>query len=410
MGKRPIIVQKYGGTSVADSERIKAVAQRVLKTKEKGYDVVVVVSAMGKSTDQLLKLAYEINPEPEEREMDMLLSTGEQISISLLAMAIHSAGFEAISFTGAQVGIVTDSIHTKARIQEINPEKIIEKLNENKVVIVAGFQGIDFMNNITTLGRGGSDTTAVALAAILKAERCDIYTDVDGVYTADPRVLPEAKKMKEISYDEMLELAILGAKVLHSRAVEFAAKYKVPLYVRSSFNDVEGTLIKEEAKNMEDIVVRGIAMQDDEAKVTILHVADKPGIAAKIFKKISDGNINIDMIVQNISESGVTDISFTVHRDELKKTQDLLTTLKEEVGFKDLVTGENMAKISLVGIGMRGHSGVAARMFKAMAEEGINIEMISTSEIKISCVIGKEFAKKAMQALHKEFELDKIEA
>ena len=405
-----IIVQKYGGTSVASPERIKEVARNIIETKKAGHHVVVVVSAMGQTTDELLELAHQINPTPEDREIDMLLSTGEQISIALLAMAIHSMGHEAMSFTGAQVGIVTDSTHTKARIVKINPEKIIRELENGNVVIVAGFQGIDFEQNITTLGRGGSDTTAVALATVLKAERCDIYTDVEGVYTADPRTVPGAKKIKEISYDEMLELAILGAKVLQPRAVEFAAKYNVPLCVLSSFTNRAGTLITKEAKNMEDIVVRGIAVQEDEAKITILHVPDKPGIAAKIFKKISDTNVNIDMIVQNVSEQGITDMSFTVVKDDLRRTQEVLQALVKEIGAKGIVTDENMAKVSVVGIGMRGHSGVAARMFKALADEGINIEMISTSEIKISCVIEKQYAKQAARVLHKEFELEKIEA
>ncbi len=406
---RSIIVQKYGGSSVADAERIRAVAQRVVETKNAGNNVVVVVSAMGKTTDQLLKLAHEINQVPEEREMDMLLSTGEQISISLLAMAIHSLGCGAISFTGAQVGIVTDNIHTKAKIIKIEPQRIYEELDKGNVVIVAGFQGIDFEHNIT-LGRGGSDTTAVALAATLKAKRCDIYTDVDGVYTADPRMIPEAKKLKEISYDEMLELAILGAKVLHSRAVEFAAKYEVPLYVLSSFNKVPGTAIIKEDKNMEDIVVRGIAVQKDEAKVTILNVPDKPGIAARIFKRIADANINIDMIVQNVSAQGVTDVSFTVGATDLRKVQKVLQSLVEDIKAGGVAVDEDMAKVSVVGIGMRGHTGVAARMFKALADKKINIEMISTSEIKISCVIEKQFATKAAQVLHKEFKLEEIEA
>ena len=402
---KSIIVQKYGGTSVADPERIKEVASRVIKTKKEGYCVVVVVSAMGETTDALIRLAHQINITPEDREIDMLLSTGEQISIALLAMAIHSMGYEAISFTGAQVGIVTDSTHTKAKIVKINPKKILQELKKDNIVIVAGFQGIDYEKNITTLGRGGSDTTAVALAAVLKAERCDIYTDVEGVYTIDPRIVPNAKKLKEISYDEMLELAVLGAKILHPRAVEFAAKYNVPLYVLSSFTSTLGTLITKEAKNMEDVIVRGIAVQEDEAKITILDVPDKPGIAARIFGKIADANVNIDMIVQNVSAQGITDISFTVVKDDIRRAKDILEPFVREIGIKGILTDENMAKISVVGIGMRGHTGVAARMFKAMADKGINIEMISTSEIKISCVIEKKYAVKAAKALHKEFGL-----
>lgn len=405
-----IIVQKYGGTSVGTPERIKEVAKRVISAKKEGHDVVVVVSAMGDTTDELIDLAHKITINPSDREIDMLLSTGEQISIALLAIAINSMGYNAISLTGAQVGIVTDNVHRKAKILKITPDKIFKELKKNNIVIAAGFQGIDFEQNITTLGRGGSDTTAVALAAVLKAERCEIYTDVEGVYTADPRIVKDAKKMEEISYDEMLELAQLGAKVMNARAMEFAAKYNVPLYVLSSFTDIPGTLIKKEAKNMEDIIVRGIAIQEDEAKLTILHLPDKPGIAARIFKRIADANVNIDMIVQNVSEKGITDISFTVVKDDLSKTQDVLKPFIKEIGAAGLLTDENMAKISIVGIGMRGHSGVAARMFSALAVEGINIEMISTSEIKISVVINKQYVKKAAKALHKEFELEKIEA
>lgn len=405
-----IIVQKYGGTSVGTPERIKEVAKRVIETKKQGHDVIVVVSAMGDTTDDLLALAHKITERPNDREMDMLLSTGEQISIALLAIAIHSLGYNAISFTGAQVGIVTDNVHRKAKIQKISPDKMVKALNDGNIVIVAGFQGVDYEDNITTLGRGGSDTTAVALAAVVKAERCEIYTDVEGVFTADPRVVPEARKMQEISYDEMLELAQLGAKVMNARAMEFAAKYNVPLYVLSSFSKAPGTLMKREAKNMENIVVRGIAIQEDEAKITILRVPDKPGIASKIFKKISDTNINIDMIVQNVSEKGVTDISFTVVTDDLRKTKDILEPFIKEIGAGGLLADENMAKVSVVGYGMHGHTGVAARMFDALAREGINIEMISTSEIKISVVIEKQFAKKAAKVLHKEFELEKIEA
>lgn len=406
----PVIVQKYGGTSVGTPERIKEVAKRIIETKRQGHSVVVVVSAMGDTTDELINLANRITPNPDDREMDMLLSTGEQISVALLAMALHSMGHNAISLTGAQVGIVTDSVHRKAKIVKITPDKVIKELKKDNIVIVAGFQGMDFEQNITTLGRGGSDTTAVAMATVLKADKCEIYTDVEGIYTADPRIVPAAKKMSEISYDEMLELAQLGAKVMSARAMEFAAKYDVPLYVLSSFTREPGTLIKKEAKNMEDIVVRGIAVQEDEAKLTILHVPDKPGIAAKIFKKIADANVNIDMIVQNVSEQGITDLSFTVVKDDLRKTQGVLEPFAKEIGAAGIVTDENMAKVSVVGYGMRGHTGVAARMFDALAREGINIEMISTSEIKISVVIERKYAKKAAQTLHKEFELEKIEA
>ncbi len=388
-------------------ERIKEVAGKVTAARENGYDVVVVVSAMGKTTDELLNLAHQITPNPSGREIDMLLSTGEQISISLLAMAIHSMGYSAISLTGAQGGIFTDSVHRRAKIVDIKPVKIIEKLKKDNIVIVAGFQGIDYEQNITTLGRGGSDTTAVALAAVLHAVRCEIYTDVDGVYTADPHIVTEAKKIDSISYDEMLELAQLGAKVMSARAVEFAAKYNVDLTVQSSFHDVPGTLITREAKDMEYIVVRGIAVQEDEAKLTIQHLPDKPGIAAKVFKKIADANINIDMIVQNVSEKGITDISFTVPKNDLSQTREMLEPFLREIGAAGLAADENMAKISVAGIGMRGHSGVAARMFDVLARAGINIEMISTSEIKISCVIEKRFARQAARALHKEFKLEK---
>jgi len=400
-----VIVQKYGGSSVADLELVRNVARRIVETKKKGHPVVVVVSAMGQTTDELLEMAYQITSRPDEREVDMLLSSGEQISIALLAMAIHSLGCEAISFTGAQVGIVTDNRHTKARIIKINPDKIKRQLRKGNIVIIAGFQGIDFEQNITTLGRGGSDTTAVALAAVLKAKRCEIYTDVEGVYTADPHVIRNARRLKQLSYDEMLELAILGANVLQPRAVEFAAKYNVPLYVLNSFANSKGTLITKEAKNMEDVVVRSIAVEKKQAKITILQVPDKPGIAARIFKQISDTNVNIDMIVQNVGEKGTTDVSFTVVKDDLRHTQDILKLLIKKIGAKGVLIDKNMAKVSIVGIGMRGHSGVAARMFKALARRRINIEMISTSEIKISCVIGRRYADKAAQALHKEFKL-----
>lgn len=406
---KKIIVQKYGGTSVANPERIKKVAEKIITHKEEGFNVVVVVSAMGDTTDELVSLARQITPTPPEREMDMLLSTGEQIAISLLAMAIHSIGCDAISFTGPQVGIFTDSIHTKAKIVDIKPEKIFDRLSEGKIVIVAGFQGTDMENNITTLGRGGSDTTAVALAAVLNAERCEIYTDVEGVYTADPRIVKDAAKLSCISYDEMLELAILGAKVLHSRSVEFAAKYNVDLCVLSSYVDKPGTIITKEAEEMEDIIVRGIAVQKDEAKVTLLHVPDKPGIAAKIFGILADAGVNIDMIVQNISEEGVTDISFTVLLTDIDKTRTVLDPFSKQVGIGEFVIDDNMAKVSVVGLGMKGHSGVASRMFKALADSGINIEMISTSEIKISCVIERNNAEQAANALHKEFQLNKID-
>ncbi|MCB1196137.1 aspartate kinase [bacterium] len=402
-----VIVQKYGGTSVGDSDRIKNVARRVVETKRKGNQVVVVVSAMGGTTDKLLEMAKQITDTPSERESDMLVSTGEQISVALLAMAIHDLGEDAISLTGAQVGIMTDDIHTRARILEISPTKMQEELNKDKIVVVAGFQGINIKNDITTLGRGGSDTTAVALAAVLKADMCDIFTDVDGVYTADPRIVPNARKLREISHEEMLELASLGAKVLHSRSVEFANKYDVPLCVRSSFNNSEGTYIVKEKDIVEEPAVRGITTDVNEAKITVKHVPDQPGIAAKVFTKVAEYNINIDMIIQNFSEDGYTDISFTVARGDIPRITPLLDTLVSGAGAREYTIDKSIAKLSVVGIGMRSHSGVAAKMFGALAKAGINISTISTSEIKISCIIPEKDAKKAVQVLHSEFELDK---
>lgn len=403
-----LIVQKYGGSSVANPERIKVVAERVAKTYREGNQVLVVVSALGGTTDELIRLASKITESPDEREMDMLLSTGEQISVSLLAMALHKLGLEAISFTGAQVGILTDSSHTKARIKEISGNRLQQQLDQGRIVVVAGFQGVDIDNNITTLGRGGSDTTAVALAAILKAKSCEIYTDVDGIYTADPRIVPEARKLSSISHDEMLELASLGAKVMNARSIEFAHKYDVTIHVRSSFNENEGTLITKEADVMEDAVIRGVTMNTDESKITILHVPDTPGVAAKVFKILADANINIDMIIQNVSEKGKTDISFTVMKNDFKKAKSILDEISKEVGGEGIIYDEDIAKISIVGVGMKSHSGVAAKMFECMSEEGINIEMISTSEIKVSIVIHKDSAKKAVKALHKQFNLEKV--
>ncbi|MBC8443324.1 aspartate kinase [PVC group bacterium] len=401
-----LIVQKFGGTSVADAERIMAAARRVLDTHAKGNNMVVVVSARGKMTDELIELATEINPEPPPREMDMLLSTGEQQSIALMAMALEQLGQEAISFTGAQVGLVTDNRHSKARIQEVGTEQIQNALQAGKIVIVAGFQGVDANQNITTLGRGGSDTTAVALAAVLKADLCEIYTDVDGVYTADPRRVPQARKLDVITYDEMLELASMGAKVMHSRAMEFAKKYQVPLKVRSSFSDAEGTLICEETPDMEEVVVRGAAINTDEAKVTIHAVPDKPGVAAVVFADLADTGVNIDMIVQNVSERGQTDITFTVGQGELGLAMDTAKATSDKIGAKDVSSDADIAKLSVVGIGMRSHSGVASTMFSTLAENGVNIQMISTSEIKISCVIDEASADKALQAVHTAFGLD----
>lgn len=402
-----LIVQKYGGTSVADPERIKNVAKRVVEYKRKGYDVVVVVSALGDTTDELIELAYRITNDPPERELDMLISTGEQVSVALLAMAIDKLGCQAISFTGAQVGIITDGYHTKAKILDINAKRIVEELKKKKIVIVAGFQGATLNQEITTLGRGGSNLTAVALAKTLGAKVCEMYTDVDGIFTADPKIVPDARKLDKISYEEMLEMASSGAQVLQARSVEFAKKFNVPIHVRSSFHHKPGTIISEEIKAMEDVVVSGVTLTKDEAKVTICDVPDKPGAAAKIFKRLSDYNINIDMIIQNISRTRRTDISFTVPRVDLKKTLRVSKKAAKEIGAEGAIADTNIAKVSIVGVGMRTHSGIAAKMFGTLAKEKINIEMISTSEIKISCVIAKNFGEQAVRAIHAAFGLGK---
>jgi aspartate kinase len=401
-----LIVQKYGGTSVANTGRIKNIAARVAKYRAKGDKIVVVVSAMSGVTDGLIKLAKELMPLPDEREMDVLLSTGEQTTIALTAIALHSIGVPAASLTGAQAGIVTDGVHTKAKIQNITPKTVHDLLNQGKVVIVAGFQGETPEGQITTLGRGGSDLTAIALAAALKADLCQIYTDVDGVYTADPRLVPEAKKLEEISYDEMLELASLGAKVMQSRSVEFAKKFGVVFEVRSSLNDNPGTLVKEETKNMEGIVVRGVALDKNQAKITLVAVPDKPGVAARIFKAVGDAAINVDMIVQNISHGAgapSTDLSFTVDKPDLLKARKVIDGLKGEIGYREVIATENIGKLSIVGVGMRSHSGVAGKLFETLAREGINIEMISTSEIKISVIVDLAKGELAMKALHAAF-------
>ncbi|MFA5069169.1 MAG: aspartate kinase [Candidatus Omnitrophota bacterium] len=407
MSLRRIIVQKYGGSSVADTAKIIEVAKRVARGKKDGNKMVVVVSALGDTTDDLIKLAYEITDSPSEREMDMLISTGEQISVALLAMALHKLKIEAISFTGAQVGIITDTSHTRARILDINSRRIEDELDKGKVVIVAGFQGVTVSHDITTLGRGGSNLTAVVLAKALGADICEMCTDVEGVYTADPRIVPDARKLSRISYEEMLELASAGAQVLQPRSIEVAKKFNVKIRVRSSFSDEEGTIISEEVKTMEDIVVSGVTVNKDEAKVTICDVPDKPGIAARIFKRIAEANINIDMIIQNISRTGYTDISFTVPEKELNKTLKIARDTAKRIGAGDVQYNDNVAKLSVVGIGMRSHSGIASRMFAALARNKINIEMISTSEIKISCVINKASAAKSVRAVHKEFGLGK---
>ena len=401
-----LIVQKYGGTSVANTERIKNVATRVAQYRAKGDQIVVVVSAMSGVTDGLIKLAKEIMPLPNEREMDMLLATGEQTTIALTAIALHALNIPAISLTGAQAGIVTDGVHTKAKIQNITPKRIHELLNEGNVVIVAGFQGQTPEGQITTLGRGGSDLTAIALAAALKADLCQIYTDVDGVYTADPRIVPQAKKLQEISYDEMLELASLGAKVMQSRSVEFAKKFGVVFEVRSSLNDNPGTIVKEETKNMEDVVIRGVSLDKNQAKVSIIGVPDRPGIAARIFKALADGAINVDMIVQNIShgtDKPSTDLSFTVDKADLLKAKKVIDGLAKDIGYKSVSADEKIGKLSIVGVGMRSHSGIAAKMFETLAKEGVNIDMISTSEIKISVVIDLSKGEAAMRAVHSAF-------
>jgi aspartate kinase len=401
-----LIVQKYGGTSVANPERIKNVAARVAKYHAKGDQVVVVVSAMSGVTDNLIKLAKDIMPLPSEREMDVLLATGEQTTIALAAMALHALGLKAASLTGAQAGILTDGVHTKAKIQNITPKRIHELLNDGQVVIVAGFQGETPDGQITTLGRGGSDLTAIALAAALKADLCQIYTDVDGVYTADPRIVPGARKLSEISYDEMLELASLGAKVMQSRSVEFAKKFGVVFEVRSSLNDNPGTIVKEETQSMEDIVIRGVSLDKNQAKLTLVAVPDKPGVAARIFKALGDATINVDMIVQNVSHGSgkpATDLSFTVDKPDLLKAQKVIDGLKKEIGFGQVIAAEKIGKLSIVGVGMKSHSGVAGKMFETLAKEGVNIDMISTSEIKISVVIDLAKGEAAMKAVHAAF-------
>ncbi len=403
-----LIVQKYGGTSVGNPERIKNVAQRVCRAKEEGHDVVVVVSAMSGETDKLINLASQVSDNPDPREMDMLVSTGERVTIALLAMAIQTAGHKAQSFTGRQAGIISDSVHTKARIEKITGERLRKALKEGKIAVVAGFQGItESSDDVTTLGRGGSDLSAVAVAAALKADVCDIYTDVDGVYTTDPNMVPQARKLDKISYDEMLELASLGAKVLQTRSVEFAKKYNVPVRVLSSFNDNPGTLVTKEDPDMEKVVVSGVAYDKNQVKVTVQGVPDKPGVAAKVFNTISDNNIVVDMIIQNIGDGGLADMSFTVPKTDSKKIMEVMKKVVAEVGAKNVNVKDDIAKISIVGVGMRSHSGVAAKMFSAMAKEGINIMMISTSEIKISCVIDSKYTELAVRVLHDAFDMDK---
>jgi aspartate kinase len=401
-----LIVQKYGGTSVGNVERIHRVAERVADARNAGHDLVVVLSAMSGETDRLLGLAHEVTPSPDEREMDMLLSTGERVTIALLAMDLRGRGINARSLTGRQVGIITDGTHTKARIARVTADRIREALAEGVIPIVAGFQGINERSDVTTLGRGGSDLTAVALAAALKADRCIIFTDVDGVYTADPNIVPSAHRLDKVAYEEMLELASLGAKVLQSRSVEFAAKYGVMLEVKSSFKEGQGTIVTKEDADMERVVVSGVTGDRNQAKVTIIGVPDKPGIAARIFGPVADANINVDMIIQNVSQASLTDISFTVPRADLRKAVDLVQAVAKEIDAKSVAVTESIAKVSLVGVGMRSHSGVAARMFAVLSREGVNIMMISTSEIKISCVIDEKYLELAMRSLHSAFGLD----
>jgi len=401
-----LIVQKYGGTSVGSIERIQAVADKVKRARDQGHRVVVVVSAMSGETDRLIGLAKAIQPQPSPRELDVLLSTGEQVTIALLAMALDSIGCPSRSYTGAQVQVLTDSAHNKARIRDIDGARVRADLDAGRVVVVAGFQGIDPEGNITTLGRGGSDTSAVAMAAALKADECQIYTDVDGVYTTDPRIEPKARKLDRITFEEMLEMASLGSKVLQIRAVEFAGKYRVPLRVLSSFQDGEGTLITFEEDSVEEAKIAGIAFAKDEAKLTILGVPDQPGVAHKILGPVSDANIEVDMIVQNIAaDEKTTDFTFTVHRNDYPKALDILRRTAESLSAREVLGDQQIVKISLVGVGMRSHSGIASRMFGALAKEGINIRMISTSEIKISVVVDERYLELGVRALHEAFDL-----
>lgn len=404
-----LIVQKYGGTSVGSISRIKAVARRVVKTVQQGNRVVVVVSAMAGETDKLIGLSHQITDMPDERELDLLLSSGERVSSALTAMAIQKLGYKAMSFTGRQVGIITDSAHTKAMIERVEAGRLKKALQDNIIPVIAGFQGIDVFSDVTTLGRGGSDTTAVAIAVALNADICEIYTDVDGVYTADPRIVKEAKKMDRISYDEMLEMASLGAKVLHGRAVEFAKKYNTQVVVRSSFNNKLGTLVTKEDEEMEKIVVSGVTHDKNQARITIMGVPDRPGIAAKLFNAIADANIIVDMIVQNVStRTKKTDISFTVPKADAKKAFSITKDISKELGAGGVNMNTDIAKVSIVGVGMRSHFGVASKMFETLARNDINIMMISTSEIKVSCVIDVKDTEKAVRALHRAFILEKV--
>ncbi len=404
-----LIVQKYGGSSVADAEKIKNVARRVARAKDNGNQVVVVVSAMGDTTDNLIKLAYQVNEQPGDRELDVLLSTGELVSSTLLALALENLGYKAVSLTGAQAGIHTDSSHSRARILRINPKRVVNELEKGNIVIVAGFQGVTQEMDITTLGRGGSDTTAVALSASLNAEMCQIYTDVEGVYTADPHLVPRARKLKEISYEEMLELASSGASVMHNRAVELGEVYNVPILVVSSFNDSPGTIIRKEVSMEVRNKVRGIAYDTNVSKVTIVGIPDHPGIAAAIFEPLARANINIDNIVQNASINNITDLTFTVTRGDLIKAMSIVEPVVKSVGGKQCVADSTPAKVSIVGTGIQNAPGYAARMFRTLYEQGINIQLITTSEMRITCIISEDRVKDAIQALHQAFELEKVQ-
>jgi aspartate kinase len=403
-----LLVQKFGGTSVADADRIRAVAEHVVRTRRAGDDVVVVVSAMGKTTDDLERLAHEVSAEPSAREMDMLLTSGERISIALLCMAIIDFGEPAVSFTGSQAGIVTDTAHRKAKIVEIRGDRLRHALDDGNVAVVAGFQGVSTASDITTLGRGGSDTTAVALAAALGADVCEIYTDVSGIFTADPRIVPDARKLDRLSYDEMLEMAATGGRVLALRSVEFARNYQVPIHVRSSFTWEAGTWVREEETMMEQPIISGVTHDTTEAKVTIFHVPDRPGIAAKLFRALADENVNVDMIEQNVSTAGHTDISFTVPKDELTRAMEVVDKVVVEIDAGGANYDDAVGRVSLVGAGMKTNPGVAAQMFETLASENVNIEMISTSTIRISCVVKESDVERAVRALHRSFELEQV--
>jgi aspartate kinase len=402
-----LVVQKFGGTSVADIDKIKNVAAKAIREKKAGNEVVVVLSAMSGETDRLIALAHKAAESPNEREYDSLISTGEHVTVTLLAIVLNSMGYRAKSFLGFQVKILTDKAHKKARISLIDTDAIKKELKQGTIAVVAGFQGVDKDNNITTLGRGGSDTSAVALAAALNADQCDIYTDVDGVYTTDPNICNKARRLDKISYDEMLEMAMTGAKVLQPRSVEMAKKYNVPVYVKSTFSDKGGTLVTKEDKDMEKEIISGITYDRDQAKITVVHVPDKPGVAASLFTPLSEHNISVDMIIQNVSAEGFTDLTFTVSKKEMKEAQKIVDATAKAVGAKKVEVDDDVAKVSIIGVGMVSHSGVAAKMFKTMSNESINIMMISTSEIKISCIIKRKYTELAVTALHDAFGLEK---